>query len=65
MKLYRATYAPRGGRLTPRRMTFAADSANDATKIAEDWQLPSDYLLTVKLLRPLVWHLDLDICKPE
>ena len=54
MTLYRAIYQLRpeaGGKL--RRMTFASPSAFDATRIAKDWQLPTDRLLTVLPVREL------------
>lgn len=40
-------------------MTFAAQSAERAARIAEDWQLPGDVLLTVKPLRPMQAELHL------
>jgi hypothetical protein len=50
--LYRAVYQapPPSSRI--RGMTFAAASAQDAGRIAEDWQI-RDRLLVVKQLRPL------------
>jgi len=54
MTLYRALYQRRPGSAKPLRgMTFAAPDAQQAAKIAEDWQLPDDELLTVKPLRRL------------
>ena len=54
MTLYRAIYQrlPQAGG-TLRRMTFASPSAFDATRIAADWQLPTDRLLTVLPVREL------------
>jgi len=57
--LYRAVYQRTDGSLRPRRMTFAADDAAEAVTVAEDWQLPSDRLLVVKRVRPLVVQLSL------
>ena len=50
MTLYRAIYLSRQGK--PRGMTFAAPSAEQAAKVAEDWQV-NDTLLTVRAVRPL------------
>lgn len=53
MHLYRAVYqATDPSVLKPRCMTFTASSAEEAARIAEDWQLPTDRLLTVRALRP-------------
>lgn len=58
MTLYRALYQIQAnGRV--RGMTFAAQSAERAARIAEDWQLPGDVLLTVKPLRPMQAELHL------
>ncbi len=51
LTLYRAFYLSKQGK--PRGMTFAAPSAEQAAKVAENWQLPQDTLLTVKAVRPL------------
>lgn len=57
MSLYRALYQTTAGRL--RRMTFAAPDAEQAHRIAKDWQLTDDRLLTVQALRPLTVQLEL------
>jgi hypothetical protein len=58
MTLYRAIYQLKAsGRV--RGMTFAAADATAAAKMAEDWQLPSDQLLTVMPVRPLTVQLEL------
>lgn len=49
MNLYRAFYITATGK--GRGMTFTADDAATAVRIADDWQI-NDKLLTVKLLRP-------------
>ena len=56
MNLYRAFYLSRSGK--PRGMTFAAPSAEQAAKVAEDWQV-NDTLLTVRAVRPLQPQLQL------
>jgi len=53
MTLYRAVYQPHDGTPRVRGMTFAAQDAQRAAEIAEDWQLPGDTLLTVRALRKL------------
>ena len=57
MTMYRAFYLSRQGK--PRGMTFAAPTAEQAAKVAEDWQLPHDTLLTVRPVRPLQPQLQL------
>lgn len=60
MTLYRAVYQAGNGSPRPRGMTFAAPDAQHAAHVAEDWQLPGDTLLTVKPLRKLTVHLELE-----
>jgi len=61
MKLYRAVYQMRSGAVSPKRITFAAPDATAAHNIAGWFETGEDFLLTVKLIRPLVWQLDLDV----
>lgn len=61
MTLYRAVYQPGNGQPRPRGMTFAAQDAQAAERIAEDWQLPGDTLLTVKALRRLTEQFALEV----
>ena len=56
MTLYRAFYLSLTGHR--RGMTFAAASAEQAAKVAEDWQV-NDTLLTVRPVRPLQPELQL------
>lgn len=60
MNLYRAVYQQTNGSPRPRGMSFAAPDAQEAARIAEDWELPGDRLLTVKPLRPLTVQLELE-----
>lgn len=60
MTLYRAIYQQSSGSPRPRGMTFAAQDAQAAAVIAEDWQLPGDVLLVVKPLRRLTVQLELE-----
>jgi len=48
MSLYRAIYQPTDGGKRIRGMTFTAPDAEHAARIAEDWELRDDRLLTVK-----------------
>jgi hypothetical protein len=48
MNLYRAIYQPTDGGTRIRGMTFAAPDAERAARIADDWELRGDRLLTVK-----------------
>ena len=48
MNLYRAIYQPTDGGKRIRGMTFAAPDAEHAARMAEDWELRDDRLLTVK-----------------
>lgn len=48
MPLYRALYQSTTSPNHHRGMTYAADTAEQATKVAEDWELPHENLLTVK-----------------
>ena len=57
MTLYRALYLTLAGK--SRRMTFAAGDAEAAHRIAEEWELADDRLLTVQALRPLAVQLEL------
>ncbi len=50
MNLYRAIYQPTDGGKRTRGMTFAAPDAEHAARVAEDWELRGDRLLTVKPL---------------
>jgi hypothetical protein len=59
LTLYRAVYQPTNGSPRPRGMTFAAQDAQKAAAIAEDWQLPGDVLLVVKPLRKLTEQFNL------
>lgn len=54
MFLYRAIYQrlpQHGGTL--RGFTFVASSTQAAQAVANDWQMPTDRLLTLKAVRPL------------
>lgn len=51
MTLYRAIYQTRSGR--NRRMTFAACDADQAQRIASEWEAADDRLADVQTLRPL------------
>jgi hypothetical protein len=50
MNLYRAIYQPTDDGRRIRGMTFAAPDAEHAARIAKDWELRGDRLLTVKPL---------------
>jgi len=56
MSLYRAIYQPTDGGKRIRAMTFAAPDAEHAVRIAEDWELRADRLLTVKRAEPRRLH---------
>lgn len=60
MTLYRAIYQPTDCGKRLRGMTFAAADAHTAARIAADWELPGDVLLTVKALRPLTHQYELE-----
>lgn len=51
MTLYRAIYSTHSGR--SRRMTFAACDADQAQRIASEWEAADDKLRQVQTLRPL------------
>jgi hypothetical protein len=61
LTLYRAVYQPTNGSPRPRGLTFAAPDAEQAARIAEDWQLPGDVLLTVRALRKLTEQFTLEV----
>mgnify|MGYP001562237464 CR=1 FL=1 len=59
MLLYRATYEDQDARL--RHMTFAAHDATQAAQVARDWQLTTDRLIGLALVRALQPQLELTL----